>query len=213
MRADNTEATVHMTIAKLPWTPPLATLRPDRAAGDDTALPPDRLDLVRAAAEAHSALADAVIAAAEAAVRARSVAAMLDETLAVLTDARPASDRMHPQAVASRHETDSLSPREREVLAMVAEGRTNKAIAAALYVSPNTIKTHVSSLLAKLHAETRAQLAAIAATYSVHPDSVCRRGPDEPTRHGGRGPPPAGARGAARAQHVDQRRSCSQRMK
>ena len=56
----------------------------------------------------------------------------------------------------------NLSPREKEVLALVAAGHTNKTIADALYVSPNTIKTHVSSLLTKLHAGTRVQLAVIA---------------------------------------------------
>ena len=56
-----------------------------------------------------------------------------------------------------------LSPREREVLALLAEGRSNKAIAAALFVSPNTVKTHVASLLTKLGADNRAQLAIIAA--------------------------------------------------
>jgi DNA-binding NarL/FixJ family response regulator len=56
----------------------------------------------------------------------------------------------------------ALSPREREVLALVAVGRSNKAIAEALFVSPNTVKTHVASLLNKLHADSRVQLAAIA---------------------------------------------------
>jgi two-component system NarL family response regulator len=55
-----------------------------------------------------------------------------------------------------------LSPREREVLALVAAGQTNKAIASALYVSPNTVKTHVTALLHKLQADSRVQLAAIA---------------------------------------------------
>jgi DNA-binding NarL/FixJ family response regulator len=48
------------------------------------------------------------------------------------------------------------------VLALVAQGQTNKAIAEALFVSPNTVKTHVASLLTKLDVDTRAQLAAIA---------------------------------------------------
>jgi hypothetical protein len=48
------------------------------------------------------------------------------------------------------------------VLALVAEGKTNKDIASALFVSPNTVKTHVTSLLHKMQAETRVQLAAIA---------------------------------------------------
>jgi DNA-binding NarL/FixJ family response regulator len=49
------------------------------------------------------------------------------------------------------------------VLALVAEGRSNKAIAAALFISPNTVKTHVASLLNKLGADSRVQLAAFAA--------------------------------------------------
>ncbi len=55
-----------------------------------------------------------------------------------------------------------LSPREQEVLALVAEGRSNKAIAEALFVSSNTVKTHVASLLTKLQADSRVQLAAMA---------------------------------------------------
>ncbi|MGH2617981.1 MAG: response regulator transcription factor, partial [Thermomicrobiales bacterium] len=67
----------------------------------------------------------------------------------------------------SRPETVALSPRERDVLALVAEGRTNKAIAEALYVSPNTVKTHVASLLHKFDAGTRARLAAMVAGQAL----------------------------------------------
>jgi DNA-binding CsgD family transcriptional regulator len=56
-----------------------------------------------------------------------------------------------------------LTAREREVLALVAEGRTNKEIAERLFIAPNTVKTHVAALLTKLDADTRAQLATIAA--------------------------------------------------
>ena len=62
---------------------------------------------------------------------------------------------------------DRLSPREQEVLALVAAGRTNKAIASALYVSPNTVKTHVTSLLHKLRADSRVQLATIATKHCL----------------------------------------------
>jgi DNA-binding NarL/FixJ family response regulator len=62
----------------------------------------------------------------------------------------------------------ALSPREREVLMLVAAGQTNKAIADALYVSPNTVKTHVSSLLHKLQVDTRVQLAAIASRHGLY---------------------------------------------
>jgi len=65
-----------------------------------------------------------------------------------------------------------LSPREREVLALVAEGRSNKAIAAALFVSPNTVKSHVAALLTKLEVETRVQLAALAVRHPNWPEAA-----------------------------------------
>jgi DNA-binding NarL/FixJ family response regulator len=139
-------------------TPPLA------ASGR---LPRDRSALAWAAAEARTALEDAAVAAAEAAARARTVATVLDEALTVLAAAERAVDSARPRASESRGPIDGLSPREREVLAMVAEGRSNKAIAQALYVSPNTIKTHVASLLSKLHVESRVQLAAMATRHGL----------------------------------------------
>jgi DNA-binding NarL/FixJ family response regulator len=119
------------------------------------------------------ALREAACAAAEAAAHARSVAAVLDEALAVLAFAESASPAPSPAVPSAR--TDRLSSREQEVLALVTEGRTNKAIAEALYVSPNTVKTHVASLLNKLHAGNRAQLAAIATTRGFHPSHSTRR--------------------------------------
>ncbi|HET7092478.1 MAG TPA: response regulator transcription factor, partial [Thermomicrobiales bacterium] len=65
-----------------------------------------------------------------------------------------------------------LSPREREVLALVTAGHSNKAIAETLFISPNTVKTHVASLLNKLHASTRVELAAIATTYGLRPGAA-----------------------------------------
>ena len=60
-----------------------------------------------------------------------------------------------------------LSPREIEVLVLVARGGTNKAIAEALFVAPSTVKTHATSLLAKLDADNRAKLACIAAQHEL----------------------------------------------
>lgn len=50
---------------------------------------------------------------------------------------------------------DSLSPREREVLARLAEGKGNTEIAATLGVSPQTVQTHVRNLHAKLNVRSR----------------------------------------------------------
>jgi two-component system, NarL family, nitrate/nitrite response regulator NarL len=49
-----------------------------------------------------------------------------------------------------------LTPREREVLALVADGISNKAIARQLQVSPNTVKFHIAAILDKLDVATRA---------------------------------------------------------
>lgn len=53
-----------------------------------------------------------------------------------------------------------LTGREREVLAMLGEGKTNKEIAQALYLSPNTVKRHIKAVFAKLGVNTRAAAAA-----------------------------------------------------
>ncbi|MFJ9088915.1 response regulator transcription factor [Streptomyces sp. NPDC102384] len=56
----------------------------------------------------------------------------------------------------------SLTPREREVTALVAQGRSNDEIAEHLRVSPLTIRTHIRHSLRKLGASNRAQLVAVA---------------------------------------------------
>jgi DNA-binding NarL/FixJ family response regulator len=55
-----------------------------------------------------------------------------------------------------------LTPREAEVLALVAAGRSNRQIAAALFISPKTASVHVSNILAKLGVATRVEAAAVA---------------------------------------------------
>jgi DNA-binding NarL/FixJ family response regulator len=57
---------------------------------------------------------------------------------------------------------DPLTEREREVLALVAEGMTNDEIAGQLFMSPATSRTHVSRILTKLGARDRSQLVVLA---------------------------------------------------
>ncbi len=59
-------------------------------------------------------------------------------------------------------ELDHLTDREREVMALVAEGLSNDEIAERLFVSPATAKTHVSRAMIKLNARDRAQLVVFA---------------------------------------------------
>ena len=140
--------------------------RAGRAAHGRSGPSEDGVAIARAAA-IRAELREAASAAAEAAARARSVAELLDEALAALNDAGVAPMPLATPSAASHRGAERLSPREREVLALVAGGRTNKAIAEALYVSPNTVKTHVTSLLHKLQADSRVQLAAIATQHGL----------------------------------------------
>ena len=60
-----------------------------------------------------------------------------------------------------------LSPREREVLSLVAIGRSNRQIAEELYISPKTASVHVSNILAKLGVSSRGEAAAVAHRLGV----------------------------------------------
>ena len=54
---------------------------------------------------------------------------------------------------------DPLTPREEEVLALVARGRTNAEIAAELFVGLSTVKAHIASLMTKVGARNRVEIA------------------------------------------------------
>ncbi|MDF2855345.1 MAG: two-component system response regulator [Neobacillus sp.] len=60
---------------------------------------------------------------------------------------------------------NSLTPREKEILQLISEGRTNKQIAEALFIAENTVKNHVKHLLEKLNLNNRVQLASYAVKY------------------------------------------------
>ena len=67
------------------------------------------------------------------------------------------------ESSAQRRQHTLLSKREEEVLRLVAEGLTNKEIAQRLFVTENTVKTHVTSLFNKLGVDSRARAVAVAA--------------------------------------------------
>lgn len=63
--------------------------------------------------------------------------------------------------------TDMLSARESEVLLLIAEGLTNRQIAERLFVSENTVKTHVNNIYAKLEVNRRTQAVARAKVLGI----------------------------------------------
>jgi DNA-binding NarL/FixJ family response regulator len=111
-------------------------------------------------------------------IRAIRVVAAGDALLAPKVTSRLLADlAAQPEvARAAPSELDSLTEREREVMALVATGLTNRAIAEKLVVSPATAKTHVSRAMRKLHAHDRAQLVVLAYESGlVRPGVVERR--------------------------------------
>jgi len=97
-------------------------------------------------------------------IRAIRVVAAGDALLAPKVTRRLLADLAAQPEVArsAPAELDALTEREREVLALVASGLTNDAIADRLVVSPATAKTHVSRAMRKLHAHDRANLVVLA---------------------------------------------------
>ena len=68
---------------------------------------------------------------------------------------------------ARREETIELTARERDVLRLLAEGYSNEEIGAKLFLSPETIRTHVAKATRKLGARNRTQAVATALRLSV----------------------------------------------
>jgi DNA-binding NarL/FixJ family response regulator len=92
----------------------------------------------------------------------RAIRAVHDGYLLLAPDAAGSILR---QAGQQTRGLDALTGREREVLAELAQGRSNREIARALHVSEKTVKAHVSSVLAKLGVQDRTQAALFAVRH------------------------------------------------
>ncbi|MBW3622390.1 MAG: response regulator transcription factor [Armatimonadetes bacterium] len=75
--------------------------------------------------------------------------------------------RISGQRAADLKVFSELTEREREVLKLVAEGKRNREIGEALFITEKTVKNHISSILAKLHANDRTEAAMFAARQGL----------------------------------------------
>lgn len=69
--------------------------------------------------------------------------------------------------IAQKPTADDLTPREKDVLRLIAQGKSNKEIAVELFIGEKTVKTHVSNLLSKLGLQDRTQAAIYAVKHGL----------------------------------------------
>ena len=106
--------------------------------------------------------------------------AAADEILATVAERERGARRRRREPDAVDGTTDPWAPltaREFSVARLVADGRTNAAVAEELGISPRTASAHVEHILAKLSVERRAEIAAWVARRPVVDSSASRRGP------------------------------------
>jgi two-component system, NarL family, response regulator NreC len=72
-----------------------------------------------------------------------------------------------PALISGKGQTDMLTAREREILQLLADGMSNAEVAAKLFISQETVKSHVRHILTKLEADTRTHAVAIALRESI----------------------------------------------
>jgi len=152
--------TTRRLLALRPGTPILMLT----VAADDDGV----LDAIRAGAAGYllkSARLPEIIAGIEAAAEGRSAIAP-GVVGALVASVRQGRTRAPATAAGA-----ALTQRERSVLALLAKGLDNTEIAARLFVSPSTVKNHVSSLLEKLGADNRVQAAAYAIRHGLDEDA------------------------------------------
>ena len=93
-----------------------------------------------------------------------SVSSLVERARLQLANGAGPAPSASPGSAASESEPDpfGLTPRERQVLSLIAEGATNRQIGAALYMAEKTASVHVSRILTKLGVRSRTQAAAVA---------------------------------------------------
>ncbi len=123
----------------------------------------DRVALERTRDDARAALGETAFLAAWEAGTAAPLTEVIDEALQLAAGAASTPMPEHQEAGAAGW----LTPRELDVLRLLAEGRSNPAIGAALSISPRTVAGHVEGIFRKLEVDSRAAAAAVAVRHHL----------------------------------------------
>ncbi len=91
----------------------------------------------------------------------------LAATIRAVHAGEPALPEKMAKRLAERQQRADLSPRETEVLQLLTKGRSNKEIAASLFVSEDTVKAHLKTLFAKLKVQDRTEAAISAIRHGI----------------------------------------------
>lgn len=174
-----TEATAHLALAEAEWRnvcgdPDPALWQHAASQWAERGQPyPQAYALFRAAQALRRTRADRA-AVREAVSEAFEIAARIGATPladAIATLARGARITL-PEGKTSGKNHDGLTAREREVLALLTDGRTNREIGEALYISESTAGVHVSNILGKLGVSNRVEAAAVAVRLGLVPPTA-----------------------------------------
>lgn len=97
-----------------------------------------------------------------------------DDLVASIRQIMSGEHTLHPLVTTSLaqkkqlpHELHPLTPREQDVLAELTQGKSNREIAASLFVTEKTVKTHISNIFGKLNVQDRTQAALYAVRYGL----------------------------------------------
>jgi DNA-binding NarL/FixJ family response regulator len=143
-----------------------ATLRASLAATIPAALDAMRrrdLPSTHGAADVRALLGEEAFQHAWASGSTRPLAELIDEALAMTPQRRQGATR-DPATATPSH---SLTPREVEVVRLIAAGKSNRDIAAELFLSIRTVERHIGNIHGKIHSHNKADVAAYAVRHDL----------------------------------------------